>query len=331
MVSEPVVLSPAARRITDFDCLADLLPGWQGTFQQISRGRFDAQVQGARGRHAFAHFAVANQSILAQGLERLPSISLGLVVPRCANAVWQGRRLDPGCLVVRGWDVETFHRSDKPGVSLNLAVSETGFRHAVRVVSRVDAPYVGWSAVGVPPPSFRRLESNVRRFLEAAAGCDTGAQDLIEPEQACLAAAVEAVVTPPGPDRSGLPSPTRALLVRRATDLMHARFGVPTGEVDFCEALGVSGRTLRLAFRERTGLGPMAYFQLLRLHAVRAALRTADLGVVSIGGLARQYGFTHPGKFAGYYRRLFGESPSRSLSPGALRVAGPLLLGSLSG
>lgn len=325
MGNDQTVRYPAVRRITDFDHLAELLPGWDGTFQQMTRGRFDALIQGARGRHAFAHFAQASQSILARGRERLPSVSVSLVVPRCANATWQGRRLDPGCLIVRGRDVETCHRSDKPGVSLSLAASEAEFRHAVRVVSRAEAPSVAWSAMCAPPAAFRRLESSVHHFLEAAAhGSGVHTQELIEAEQACLAAAAEAVTTATQPHPADLPSPTRARLVRRAGDLMQARLGLPTGEIDLCSQLGVSGRTLRLAFRERTGLGPMAYFQLLRLHAVRAALRCADPQAVSVSGLARQYGFTHPGKFAGYYRRLFGESPSNSVPPNSPGAAGRL-------
>jgi transcriptional regulator GlxA family with amidase domain len=104
--------------------------------------------------------------------------------------------------------------------------------------------------------------------------------------------------------------PARAALVRRADDFLRARVCDPISEIDLCKELGVSGRTLRLAFRERFGLGPITYFQSLRLHAVRAALKTVDPAGGDIARVARNYGFRHPGKFAGYYRRQFGESPS---------------------
>ncbi len=98
---------------------------------------------------------------------------------------------------------------------------------------------------------------------------------------------------------------------------MRARLRSPLGEIDLCTELGVSGRTLRLAFRERFRLGPMAYYQTLRLNAARASIKAADPDAVSVALIARDMGFHHPGKFSGYYRRLFGEVPSNTIHEGA--------------
>lgn len=49
----------------------------------------------------------------------------------------------------------------------------------------------------------------------------------------------------------------------------------PVGLIDLCDELGVSARTLQYAFRDRFGIGPIEYLRMLRLHAVRADLKTA--------------------------------------------------------
>jgi AraC family ethanolamine operon transcriptional activator len=100
------------------------------------------------------------------------------------------------------------------------------------------------------------------------------------------------------------------LLVRRAEEFMRSRLGHRFGAIDLCRELGVSDRTLRLAFRERYGLGPMAYYKALRLNAVRSRLKAG--AVVAVAAAAREFGFHHLGNFAADHRRLFGEPPSMS-------------------
>lgn len=89
---------------------------------------------------------------------------------------------------------------------------------------------------------------------------------------------------------------------------MRSRLHEPLGIVELCASLGVSARTLRRAFLERFGLGPMTYYRRIRLNATRAALKgSPPHGVAEV---ARQFGFHHLGNFAADYRCLFGERPS---------------------
>jgi hypothetical protein len=53
---------------------------------------------------------------------------------------------------------------------------------------------------------------------------------------------------------------------------------------------------------------------LRRLHQVREALRNAEPDELTVTSVAAQYGFWQFGRFAGQYRRLFGELPSDTLS-----------------
>lgn len=80
--------------------------------------------------------------------------------------------------------------------------------------------------------------------------------------------------------------------------------------IDLCQETGANDRTLRLAFHERYGIGPMTYFRFLRLNAARVKIRTDPL--LTIAEAAAEFGFHHLGNFAADYRRLFGISPSET-------------------
>jgi len=91
---------------------------------------------------------------------------------------------------------------------------------------------------------------------------------------------------------------------------MRSRLREPVGAIELCREIGTSDRSLRLAFRERYGVGPMVYYKYLRLNAVRSRIRSAP--TVLIMEAAREFGFHHLGNFAADYQRLFGERPSET-------------------
>lgn len=83
---------------------------------------------------------------------------------------------------------------------------------------------------------------------------------------------------------------------------------------DICKATRMNGRTLQKYFHAMYGVGPVAYFRRRRLNATRASLMDADPLKASVGDIAHNWGFTHLGRYALDYRKIFGESPSQTLS-----------------
>jgi AraC family ethanolamine operon transcriptional activator len=88
---------------------------------------------------------------------------------------------------------------------------------------------------------------------------------------------------------------------------------------DLTFATGVSERTLRKIFLEYYGLPPRRFQTVQRLNRVRATLREADPECARVTTVAAQFGFWHFGRFAGEYRRLFGEAPFQTLKLKAKR------------
>lgn len=98
--------------------------------------------------------------------------------------------------------------------------------------------------------------------------------------------------------------------VRRALDFIHAHLGGPLTLADVAVATGVPGRTLREHFTRFKGESPMRYLRRARFEQARAELLRREGR--SVAEIARRCGFEHMGRFALGYRRLFGESPSRT-------------------
>ncbi len=112
----------------------------------------------------------------------------------------------------------------------------------------------------------------------------------------------------------GRPRLLRHDIIRRSRELLEERgTEQPVNVVQLATAVDVSERTLRTAFKEYFGVGPVRYLRLRRLHQVHRALRAADPKTVAVSDVLVQHGEWQFGRFASRYRRLFGELPSETL------------------
>jgi transcriptional regulator GlxA family with amidase domain len=79
------------------------------------------------------------------------------------------------------------------------------------------------------------------------------------------------------------------------------------------QSTGLSIRTIQRAFQAEFGLSAVEWMRVERLHRVRAELVDGDQAT-SVMKTATRWGFVHLGRFSKYYRDLFGETPSATLS-----------------
>lgn len=101
------------------------------------------------------------------------------------------------------------------------------------------------------------------------------------------------------------------LHVKRAVDYMHANLHLPLTIIDIAGAIGVTERSLQLAFRRFHHTTPVEYLRRTRLEAVHSELSHPQ-NTLSIREVAQKWGFTHMGRFAAQYHTVYGLYPSET-------------------
>lgn len=104
----------------------------------------------------------------------------------------------------------------------------------------------------------------------------------------------------------------------RAIDFIMAHASDRLTVADIANAACVSPRTLEAAFRRRYDQSPLAYVRGVQLDRVHDVLRLAHLRQrgAQVTEVAMENGFTHMGRFAGYYKKRFGCTPTQTLKGG---------------
>jgi transcriptional regulator GlxA family with amidase domain len=96
--------------------------------------------------------------------------------------------------------------------------------------------------------------------------------------------------------------------VRRAEVFMRENVARPLTLAEVAAAAGCSPRSLTAAFRSFRDRTVMSALRDLRLDAARECLLRDDFDL-TVGVVARRFGFSNPGRFTLLYRTRFGESP----------------------
>jgi len=118
------------------------------------------------------------------------------------------------------------------------------------------------------------------------------------------------------PQADGLPHGRlvpRTQIIHKAMHFIEQHDGEYLSVEQLAASAGVSERTLRDAFQQYFGLGPVQYLNRRTLHQVRKALKVADPSVATVTKIATEFGVWQLGRFARDYRILFHELPSETL------------------
>lgn len=116
--------------------------------------------------------------------------------------------------------------------------------------------------------------------------------------------------------RNELEDPSSKLLpryVKTVIDAIESDSGKPYTSAELARIAGCSYRRLQEAFKEFSGMTPMAYLREVRLDAARRVLSNSDPSMMSIAEVAYGLGFSNLGRFSSSYFRKFGVKPSTTL------------------
>ncbi|WP_162943979.1 MULTISPECIES: AraC family transcriptional regulator [unclassified Rhizobium] len=106
-------------------------------------------------------------------------------------------------------------------------------------------------------------------------------------------------------------SPAMPKQMKRAIEYMHANVGADIRIAEIAREAGTSVRSVQAAFQQFKNMTPLNYLRMIRLQGVRRAL--LDCGPSRpVAEMARDWGFSHMGRFAALYHQAFGEMPSET-------------------
>jgi AraC-like DNA-binding protein len=111
----------------------------------------------------------------------------------------------------------------------------------------------------------------------------------------------------------GRPRIPRQRIIQRCMEFLELHTDSSVAVSDLSTAAGVSERTVRTAFQEYFGVGPVRYLQLRRLHRIHRALGAADPERATVSGVLIEHGEWEYSRFASRYYELFGKLPSETL------------------
>ena len=111
---------------------------------------------------------------------------------------------------------------------------------------------------------------------------------------------------PPGMAREPADRDFRA---KKAEEYIRNNLDSPITIEVLCRHAETTPRTLHLGFKERFGVSPKAYVQIMRLNRARKLLLD-NQAKNNIAFFAINSGYSHLGHFTEQYRRMFGETPS---------------------
>jgi AraC family ethanolamine operon transcriptional activator len=115
------------------------------------------------------------------------------------------------------------------------------------------------------------------------------------------------------PSATGRPRVPRQTIIDCAMALIESADGDPVSVSKMAAAAGVSERTLRNAFNEYFGMGPVRYFELRQIYQVHRGLSEVEPGSATVTDVLARNGVWQWGRFAARYRQVFGEQPSETL------------------
>jgi len=107
-------------------------------------------------------------------------------------------------------------------------------------------------------------------------------------------------------------SPAVPRQLKRAMEYMHAHAGADIRMVDVARETGTSVRSLQAAFQQFKNTTPIGYLRKIRLQGARRALLDSGHSRL-VAEIARDWGFSHMGRFAALYYQSFGEMPSETV------------------
>jgi AraC family ethanolamine operon transcriptional activator len=315
-------LNTRTLKLKNADDLREATRGAELKIVQLAPGAFEGQVTHASIGDLSLSAGEFFPDIRARGVMNPELVTIGTMLDSSGEVQQWDYDVLPGDVVVFPRSVEQEGRFTGRSRYVTLTLSEEDLAaHAASEGALQDPAF--WTQIG----RFRRSpecrlwarKALAQKVAQAQQGSLPRSPEGIDFFKRTLIEALLAGIIDDMSERYEERHHRSAKLVRDVEDYMDAEAADrPLHISEICSTLSVSRRTLHRAFHDAVGVGPVAYLRLRRLSAVNRMLTSDMLPGGSVTQTALEFGFGDLGRFAGYYRRIFHESPSETHRKGRL-------------
>ncbi len=298
--------------LDDFDAMLAVSPSWSERHSQISRGRARIRLAIASTERMQLAYAAKSPGCRIDGAPvpgmRLLGVTLAGPFLQLQGQPWQPDRFG---YVPSGVEYALMgsapHRMFALAVQTDLLdrAARSRWGHGLPIdrsgpVLRERRPggsgdvartWIRWVATAVRHPELLRDPAVSAQMEDEVLGSILDASEMVD-----------------GPEPA---KPWRELALRAEAHLRDTLAEAPQLP-EICRAVRASPRSLHASFKAIFNTSPKAYQIALRLDAVRHDLHRATAGT-TVTSVAMKWGFFQLGRFAGDYRRMFGEGPRETL------------------
>ncbi len=310
MTSSPKFHSEARSDAADYEAL--LLGPWELEYRQLSPGNFTASNTGFTLGDSIVYEEAFNCSVSVHGALR-PGL-LGFSIPNERARLrgrWWGADYPTSAVTFATGGKEIDVAFPDGYRNLLILIPEGAFRECYRDATGEEAVFLDESFPHLPvdPHSYSTCSATLKRLISMT--------EAWKPSEDFIISLMVEALTSGMQRRSCHSRPTghrlRSRVVREAIELWeNSAFELSIRELS--RLVGVSQRTLEHGFRERFDLTPHQYLTRCRLGLAREALSQANPTCGTVTDIAMRCGFYELGRFAGKYRKFFGELPSETLA-----------------
>lgn len=258
--------------------------------------------------------------VLARGLVSADRMTLGMLLNKGEDSLFNGNALSPGSMMLydEGGEINVRLPPDSNWLSIQLerpSLAEIG-------VEFLDSGFRCWSAT-LGNPVRRQILRNAEVLVSASdqvlRADMRGADQAINDIEDCVLLSMANLVTTRRffSSQPSTKSRDRTLyIVRDADNYMEANIEFPITIAEICTSLNTNIKSLERAFLRTYGVGPKQYLLKKRLSKLRQLLNCGSAlePAFSLVDAYMSCGLVHFGRAAQNYRALFGELPSQTLS-----------------
>ncbi len=283
---------------------------------QLERGRLLGALTHIKADGIGVSFGRFSHGLRARGVVSSHCVAFGMLLGSAQETSQWGCAMAPGDVVVypKNQDHEAVYRGGAAFATVYLrpedAASHFSQEAAAFGVHSVVARAKVYSAPSSTSREIRQRVASIVSQIEVAATAAPAAIDfltrsLLETYLTCILSSL-----PHDPERQ---THNASGLVRDTEDYVCSAGERAVHISEICAALNVPRRTLHRAFSDRLGIGPIEYLRRKRLSVIHTVLARSDPVETNVSDVAMENGFFELGRFAHYYRKLFGENPSETL------------------